>query len=46
MDEEPVKPKGHERKPKPTSFSLFKWALSLEQETGLILQRTLDCHAT
>ncbi len=30
--EEPVKPKGRDRKPKPASLSMFEWALSLEQE--------------
>ncbi len=29
--EEPVKPKGRSRKPKPASTSLFEWALTLEQ---------------
>ena len=32
MAEEPVKPKGRSRKPKPASPSLFDWALTLEQE--------------
>ena len=32
MAEEPVKPKGRGRKPKPATTSLFERALSLEQE--------------
>ena len=32
MAEEPVKPKGRGRKPKPSPPSLFDWALTLEQE--------------
>ena len=32
MAEEPVKPTGRSRKPKPATTSLFEWALSLEQE--------------
>ena len=40
MAEEPVKPKGRRRKPKPASTSLFEWALSSEKERegGLIAQ--------
>ena len=34
MTEEPVKPKGRSRKPKPASASLFEWALSIEKETA------------
>ena len=30
--EEPVKPKGHNRKPKPATASLFEWAMTMEQE--------------
>ena len=32
MAEEPVKPKGRSRKPQPATLSMFKWALTLEQE--------------
>ena len=32
MADEPVKPKGHSREPKPATASLFEWALGLEQE--------------
>ncbi len=32
MAEEPVKPKSRSRKPKPSSPSLFDWALTLEEE--------------
>ena len=32
MTEEPVKPKGRSRKPKPASTSLFDWAFTLEKE--------------
>ena len=32
MAEEPVKPKGHSRKPQPAATSLFEWALEMEQE--------------
>ena len=30
--EEPAKPKGRGRKPKPAAASLFEWALALEQD--------------
>ena len=32
MAEEPVKPKGHSRKPQPATLSMFEWALTVEQE--------------
>ncbi len=32
LSEEPVKPRGRDRKPKPASLSMFEWALTLEQE--------------
>ena len=32
MAEEPVKPKGRNRKPQPAAASLFEWALEMEQE--------------
>ena len=32
MAEEPVKPKGRNRKPNPATASLFDWALDMEQE--------------
>ena len=32
MAEEPVKPKGRNRKPKPATASLFDWALDMEKE--------------
>ena len=32
MAEEPAKPKGRGRKPKPAAASLFDWAFSLEQK--------------
>ena len=32
MAEEPVKPRGRNRKPQPATPSLFEWALTLEQE--------------
>ena len=32
MAEEPVKPKGRSRKPKPATLSMFEWALNTEQE--------------
>ena len=34
LPEGPVKPRGHHRKPKPASLSLFEWALSLNQGSG------------
>ena len=34
MAGEPVKPKGRGRKPQPASFSIFEWALAVEQEQG------------
>ena len=32
MAEEPVKPKGRNRKPQPATLSMFEWAMSMEQE--------------
>ena len=32
LAQEPVKPKGRNGRPKPSSLSLFEWAFSLEQE--------------
>ena len=32
LAEEPVRPKGHSRKPKPASTSLFEWAFTLESQ--------------
>ena len=34
MAEEPMKPEGRSRKPKPTTLSMFEWALTLEQKRG------------
>ena len=34
MAEDPVKPKGHSRKAQPATFSMFEWALTVEQERG------------
>ena len=33
MAEEPVKPKGRNRKPQPASMSMFEWAMEQERET-------------